>query len=384
MRGSITTSWKLGRQARLSLGITALVVATLAAEGENKAADPEELIRQGIDLRRSDRDADALQLFQRAYEIQKVPKALAQIGLAEQALGKWGAADRHLRQAIESIDDAWILKNRAAIDGALKMIGSHVGRLDVRGSPAGADVRLDAELIGQLPLPGPVSVTAGGIAIEVRAPGYFPIARSTTVAPGHLIREAFSLQSQSPTSENAERNPSSSSVQGAGSLSLQNKSGGVGAVRVEPRPQGPESSSTTSSEASGTPTESPGTSTELSNSSNLSSMRPIVALGAAGLALVTLTLGIVEHGTWQNKVSSFEKRMGCDPSLEQRGAAGCGQLYDDGRRAKTFAFVGYGLTAGLVATAAIVYFTDPGSDAAPKKVACAVSPMPNVTCVLRF
>jgi hypothetical protein len=376
-----------GRRSTLILCYAAVAVAPpFLQQGKADAADPEDLIRQGIDLRRSDRDADALLLFQHAYEIRKIPKALAQIGLAEQALGKWGAADRHLRQAIESGDDAWILKNRAAIDGALKAIGSHVGRLDVRGSPVGAEVRLDGELIGRLPLATPLSVTAGGIAIEVRAPGYFPIARSTTVAPGHLIREAFSLQSQSPGSESGERNPSSSSGQGTGSTLPQNKGGEeAGAGYVEPRLQGVASSSATSGGASGAPNEAPGTSTDSTNSSNRSSLRPIVALGAAGLALVTLTLGIVEHVTWQNKVSSFENKAGCDPSLDQRGAMGCGQLYDDGKRAKAFAFVGYGLTAGLVATAAIVYFTDPGSEAEPKKVACAASlTLPNVGCVLRF
>ena len=50
------------------------------------------------------------------------------------------------------------------------------------GTPVGAEVRIDGELAGKLPLPHPVKATVGGVAMEVRAPGYLPIVRSATVA----------------------------------------------------------------------------------------------------------------------------------------------------------------------------------------------------------
>ena len=158
------------------------------------AADYEALMREGVSLRRAGDDAAALKRFQRAYELDPTPRALAQIGLAEQALGRWAAADKHLRQALEPSDDAWIKKNRASIDAALAMVGGHVGQLEVRGAPAGAEVRVDGEVVGRLPLPRPITVTAGEVAVQVRAPGHLPIVRAATITARTLTRETFELQ----------------------------------------------------------------------------------------------------------------------------------------------------------------------------------------------
>src|ERR1700710_859420 len=83
------------------------------------AADAAALLRQGVALRRAGHDAEALKLFQQAYQIEPTPRALAQMAAAEQALGKWGAADRHYRRALTDESDPWILKNRAVLTKAL-------------------------------------------------------------------------------------------------------------------------------------------------------------------------------------------------------------------------------------------------------------------------
>jgi hypothetical protein len=370
------TSWRSGRW--LCHGIV-LTIAIVAGRDLAEAADPEGLIREGIELRRRGEDAEALRLFQQAFETHKSPKACAQIGLAEQALGKWGAAERHLHQAILSADDPWIRKNRVPIDEALKVIAGHVGRLDVRGSPAGAEVRVDGELIGQLPIEAAFSATAGGVGIEVRAPDHLTVVRAATVKVGELVRETFDLQSLSPTVDRG-RNPASGPSSSAtstvapqgGSQGSFERSSGTGGPAVTPL-DGEGDSSPVSRDRSA---EDPGSS---------ASIRPMVALAIGGLAAVALTFGIVEHITWQHEVSSFGSTTGCDSTLERRGAMGCQQLYDDGKRAKALAFVGYGLTVGLAATAAIVYISAPALAAEPNRVACAVNPFtPGLGCALRF
>jgi hypothetical protein len=97
-------------------------------------------------------------------------------------------------------------------------------------------------------------------------------------------------------------------------------------------------------------------------------------------------LGVVEHLSWQSKVGSFDNMVGCDPAAPARGGTGCQHLYDDGQSAKTIAFAGYGLSAGLAATAAILYFTQPARQA--PKMACASGPANSggavMTCAWRF
>ena len=336
------------------------------------AADAEALIRRGIELRRDGKDAEALQLFQQAQKLQGGPKALAQSGFAEQALGKWGAADRHLRESLQSAQDPWIKRNRSTIDDALNAIRGHVGQLEVRGSPAGAEVRIDGEPIGVLPLPAPVSVTAGGLAIEVRAVGHFPIVRASTVSVGALTRETFDLQSQ-PSNLAQERGSTPTPTPTAGSVP-DDRGNSTGGLASGSNAQSAELSDSAADSSSRSP-----------KSSGDSSLRPIVAISAAGLALVSATFGVVEHINWQNKASSFENTTGCDPNLQSRGAAGCQALYEDGKRAKALAFVGYGLAAGLATTALIVYLTTPTRGPDTTRVACAVSIVTTgVGCSMRF
>jgi len=326
------------------------------------AADYESLMRDAVSKRRAGDDTAALKLFQQAYELNKTAKALAQIGLAEQALGKWSAADKHLRQALETGGtDPWIKKNHSAIDASLVTIANHVGQLDVVGQPAGADVRIDGESVGQLPIGHPIVVTAGGVAIEVSARGYLPILRSTIVSAGKLTRELFNLQQITPMAEQTAA-PAEAVV--------------VPPARSEP----PSARATTPNPSS---TSSDGNAGGASGGGG-SSRLPLV-LVAGGLSAASLAFGIVEHLSWQNKASSFSSNAACGTMFPDKGGRACQQLYDDGQSAKLRAFVGYGLGAAFAATAVIVYFTDPSRGPEPSRVACAPTlGTTGMGCALRF
>ena len=327
-----------------------------------RAADYDSLMRDAVSRRRAGDDAAALKLFQQAYELNKTAKALAQIGLAEQALGKWGAADKHLRQSLETGGaDPWIKRNRAAIDASLSVIASHVGQLDVIGQPAGAEVRVDGDGVGQLPLGHPITVTSGGVAVEVSAPGYLPILRSTNVSPGKLTRELFNLQPVAPAGDQT---------------ATGQPAPGPAATVVPP------SRSTPASEPSAAPaTDHPGGAPSASGGS---SRLPWV-LTAGGLSVASLAFGVIEHLAWQNKVSSFSSTAGCGTTFPDKGGPMCQSIYDDGQSAKLRAFVGYGLGAAFAATAIVLYFTDPSRDAEPPRVACAPAlGSTGLGCALRF
>src|SRR5688572_26126191 len=107
------------------LSIACAVALSLA--GEARADDVESLIQRGIDLRRRGQDAEALESFRAANERRPTPRAMAQIGLAEQALGRWIDADLHLGEALSAGDDPWIVKNRGALEGARALVEKHLG-----------------------------------------------------------------------------------------------------------------------------------------------------------------------------------------------------------------------------------------------------------------
>jgi hypothetical protein len=176
-----------------AIALVSVVRPAAAADAEAEAA-----IARGVELRRAHEDAAALDEFRRAQALEATPRALAQIALAEAALGRWVVAEGDLLRALAAEDD-WIARQRAALQVALKEIQAHLGSLDV-ASVAGAELWVDGALAAQLPSP-PVRVTAGRVVVEVRAAGHQPATRTIDVAPGSVAREAIALQPLPPRAD---------------------------------------------------------------------------------------------------------------------------------------------------------------------------------------
>jgi tetratricopeptide (TPR) repeat protein len=177
--------------------VLAVAGALLAAAGQANAEDVQRLLRAGVKLRQQGRDREALATFQRAGEIQRLPRVVAQIGLAEQALGLWPAAAEHVEEALAATSDEWIQKNRRALEQAFENIKGQVGRLEVWGSPDGAEVLVDGRSLGRLPGVKPLWVGVDPVRVTVRAGGFTKAVRTVAVPAGDLRREHFALRSLS-------------------------------------------------------------------------------------------------------------------------------------------------------------------------------------------
>ena len=146
-------------------------------------------IRKGLELRQKGQDEEALKEFRRAYELSKSSRALAQIALAEQALGRWMEAESHLTEALTHTEESWIGRNKKHLDQALNDIQGHLGSLELSGETKEGTVKVDGVQVATLPLKAPLRVPAGSIALEVEAPGFLPIGRTVVVPARGLARE---------------------------------------------------------------------------------------------------------------------------------------------------------------------------------------------------
>jgi hypothetical protein len=200
---------------RTSVSLSALLAFTLMNSGASPAfaapddADAEALISRGIELREHGKDDEALGVFKKAFAKSPTPRARAQVALAEQALGLWTAAEGDLVLCLAAGDDAWITKNRGALEGALAVVRRHLGSLEIRGTD-GADVFLDGVRLGTLPGTAPFRVEAGRRTLEVRAKGFHPSARNVEIGAGSVTRETVMLVALAPdaaTEGNGEPNP---------------------------------------------------------------------------------------------------------------------------------------------------------------------------------
>jgi hypothetical protein len=142
---------------------------------------------RGIELRRQQRDAEARDVFRALYERTHEPRALARQAAAEAAIGDWLAAEAHLADALSHADDAWIVQQRAGLEGDLAGFREHLGLLEITTATPGASVWAGGLFLAALPLERPIRVRAGTLAVEVRAEGYLSEVRSVDVPRGMRV-----------------------------------------------------------------------------------------------------------------------------------------------------------------------------------------------------
>jgi hypothetical protein len=155
------------------------------------AAAPDEaesLVNQAVELRRNGDDQGALGLLLQAYERGHTPRTTGQLGLCEQALGRWVDAELYLTDALKAEGDPWVKKNRRALEDAITIVKSHIARVEIQGEPDGAEVWVSGALVGTLPLQSPLRVAAGEVEIELRAPGYVGEAKTMHLDAGQYQR----------------------------------------------------------------------------------------------------------------------------------------------------------------------------------------------------
>ncbi|MEM9073138.1 MAG: PEGA domain-containing protein [Myxococcota bacterium] len=174
-------------------------VCSIAAYAQDEAEAPPgdesaaSLVERGIALREAGQDAEALALFERSQAAEPSVRTLTQIALAEAALGRWLAADQHLREALASDGDEWLEPRRAVLESEAGRIGRRIGSLEVLGSPEGAEVFVDGRRVGTLPLEAPLRLLAGVVRLEVRAEGYYDLRRNVEIRVETRARESAEL-----------------------------------------------------------------------------------------------------------------------------------------------------------------------------------------------
>jgi hypothetical protein len=173
-----------GRKAVIA-GVAFLAAIGTAVAARAAGEDAEALIKKGVELRRAGDDAGALRVFQDAYAIDHSPRALAQMGLAEQALGRWSLAEKHVNEALVLFGaDPWIRKNVQVLETALTFIRDHLGSVIITvagddGAKVDADLTVDGQPVDRVLWTGqPLRLAVGAVNLRFESPGY----RTQTVA----------------------------------------------------------------------------------------------------------------------------------------------------------------------------------------------------------
>lgn len=318
------------------------LVGSAAMGGWAHAAEPygpeeEALIRRGIEYRKTMDDLAARAEFQKAYDLTHSPRAAAQLGLAEFALGRWEDAEAHVGEALRSPKEPFIQKYRAQLDESLATIKNHIARVEVIGDPAGAEVLVNGRMAGRLPMTTPASVSAGQVEVELRAPGYRSGSRTLNLSGGQYQRLVIRLEKDLP--------PAQAQVGHDGS----------------PKPTRP------SPKDEGTPENDGGGPGSPAGGPSVHKIAKWTALGLAGAALAT---GVVAGIQYKINWDSFHefRNMGCfdnnGKAVDRAGmpASDCQDALDRYKAAKPWMIVGFVGAGVFAATWAVLALTEPEDD----------------------
>lgn len=309
----------MNRSSKEVVPAAVVLVALLSAPWSvAQATDPAVLAAEGVRLRREGKDQEALPLFQEALKLQPTPRAFAQVGVCEQAVGLWVAAEEHMIEALKHSEDLWIKKNEAALREALAFVQGKIGSMTIWGTPAGAKVSIDGEPAGRLPLPRPVRVAAGRRVLVTEAPDFITDTRAVEVQPGNLSREHVALVAvplfRTPSSDQLTTSPPAVPILG------HDKTPKVAGDTVVP------------------------------------AWRRVLPWVLVGGAALSTSLAVWQHAETNRSLDAFEVAAdkSCATSLPNRGGGVCQGLYDTYASHRRRAIVGYGVGSALGLGAAVM------------------------------
>jgi hypothetical protein len=159
--------------------------------------DADALVARGIELRRQGQDEQALALFRRAHRLSPSGRSLAQIALAEQALGSWMDAHQDLVAAI-ALGGGWIAEHRETLDEALSVIRRNVGLVTVEAEEPVAAVTING---GAVEVGVPVAVQPGAVEIVVRFEGEGVERRTVELSAGRERVVTVARENDAPSDD---------------------------------------------------------------------------------------------------------------------------------------------------------------------------------------
>jgi hypothetical protein len=309
--------------------VSLLLVSALLAPARAVAqpAAVEDLIREGVEMRKNGKDHLALPMFQKAYDLERSGRSAGQLGLAEASLGYWMSAERHLIESLSASRNPWVARNEAELRRTLQGVQASIGEVEVTGTPSGAEVTVNGQVAGRLPLARPVRVPEGAVQVSLSAPGHRTGTTSALVEGGKRSRLVVALERQDVA--------------------------GPPVVRPDPAPEPPPAETAETDEAPARPARS--------SDGGGSWVRPASWFTAAG-AVAGLAVGAYGLSAQHSRVDKFDSYMTpgttnrpCNLQSSNKGGGECPALLKRVESAERLAVGGF-VAGGVLAAAAVVGF----------------------------
>lgn len=176
---------------RRSLLVTAVAATLLSTRADAQPAeDPrrvqaEALFQEALKLHDRDREAEALERFEKAYALLPTANSLYWVAREEQLLGRSLASLRHYREALKN--PLLLPKNAQLARQYIAELEPRFGRVMLKG-PAGASVSFAGRQV-RLPLEEAFDMDPGPIAVKGEREGFEYVANGTAEAAKTTVLE---------------------------------------------------------------------------------------------------------------------------------------------------------------------------------------------------
>jgi hypothetical protein len=167
---------------------------------EQKEADRH--FKSGVALFKEQKYAEALAEFERAYEIAPHPLVLYNIAGCHRELSHYADAvkyyNRFLDQGKGKVPAARLTAAKSELDGIL----ARIARVSVQITPEGAELTVDGNVLGTMPLEMPLILPPGEHKLSARVPGYKDAERNLRLASGDEVDVELKLPMLPPEAAN--------------------------------------------------------------------------------------------------------------------------------------------------------------------------------------
>lgn len=186
----------------LSLWLAASVVVAQAPESDpERAREAAARFDEAVELYQDGSLDAALVQFERAYELVPNPRLLYNLAQVQAERHEYVAAiglfERYLRESGPSLSAA----RRAEAESQIVALHARVARLWVESDVEGAQLFVDDEPAGTLPLEEPIVIDSGVRTVRVEAEGYGPAVRKLKVAGGDEPRLSLPVRALARATE---------------------------------------------------------------------------------------------------------------------------------------------------------------------------------------
>jgi hypothetical protein len=182
--------------AALCFAMAVMVAAPAARAQEGATESAEDLRRRGNDLVDQGRAAEAVPVYQRAYEQSKEPALHYNLGRAYMALGDYPNALARL-EAFRAEASPELQAKVPSVPGLIDELKGKVSLLEIVGAEPGAVVRLREKVLGTTPLV-PTRVVAGTAHLEVTKEGFISVSKQVNLPGAGTARVEISLLREPP------------------------------------------------------------------------------------------------------------------------------------------------------------------------------------------